>query len=100
MNLLDRLKFKKWTEWEYLNSNSCIQTRTRLDDSSISETRVVHNWKEQYAEEDSCLIIETCNCGIVKEIGEVHPSYNTKYKVYSEQICSRCGKQLDGFMNC
>jgi len=100
--IVNAFKFPRWTNWGYVNENSCVQVRTDLNKNSTPQARTVHDWTEQYIEEGSCMRVKTCNrCGETREeIGEVHPSYNPQYGTYSEQICSRCGKQLDGFMNC
>jgi hypothetical protein len=79
-NIIHNLGFHQWTNWEYVNKNSCLQIRTREYDS-INQTRIYHDWaisnkKASLLERGACASCKDTSC-----IPE-----------YLRITCIRCGK--------
>ena len=96
-------------EAEIINKYLCqlkkslpIGIRLKKDElNEILDEIEEHIWLDpEYLNESSCEMERLCDrCKKKEPYGEHHPS-DTGYGTYSEQICGRCGAQLDGFMNC
>jgi len=86
MRLRCRIWIHEWQDWKFVSDKSCEERRYCKHCSSFQKRTGNHDWSE------------TCKCGkgSCKRCGE----YRDSYAISGEQICSECGTQLDGFMNC
>ncbi|PIN95246.1 hypothetical protein COU53_00400 [Candidatus Pacearchaeota archaeon CG10_big_fil_rev_8_21_14_0_10_30_48] len=102
MNLRDivhKIGFHSWDDWEYVSQKSCEQIRT-CDYDRVTQERTRHKWSDpEYKSLDSCEQIRKCyHCEEIESLGTYHPSA-IGGGCYTDQICRNCEEQLDDHMN-
>lgn len=93
-----------WGDWKRAAGAECLHERRCLRCNKAKQ-KVIHNYTEGSPKTfNGCCHHEEGTPSVCIRCGHKNPVQPTPVQpqsgCYNEQICSGCGRQLDGFMNC